>query len=38
MVLDGMWRLGGVISGFADWLGWLLWSVVALIPLRYGRR
>jgi hypothetical protein len=34
MLMDAVWRLAGVLSGFADWLAWLAWSVLTILPMR----
>jgi hypothetical protein len=34
MLTDTAWRLAGVLSGIADWLAWLGWSLVAMLPSR----
>jgi hypothetical protein len=38
MLMDAVWRLAGVLSGFADWLAWLAWSLFSFLPVRSAAR
>jgi hypothetical protein len=38
MLMDAVWRLAGVLSGFADWLAWLAWSLLSFLPMRSAAR
>lgn len=38
MIMDNVWRLAGVLSGFADWLTWLNWSLLSFLPMRGAAR
>ena len=38
MLMDAVWRLAGMLSGVADWLAWLAWSLLTILPTRAHAR